>query len=388
LKDVPNQPKIWMSFGHTLKTAGQHSDAVEAYREAVKQQPHLGEAWWSLANLKTFRFTEADIAVMARETARSDISPEDRLHLDFALGKAFEDKSDYEASFGHYQKANVLRRSMLDYDADKTSEHKATLIKTLTPEFFGALGAGGSEAADPIFIVGLPRAGSTLIEQILASHSQVEGTMELPDIFSLVGRLKDEAGKPFYPDVLASLSPEKRVALGEEYLARTRIHRKLGRAFFIDKMPNNFLQIGFIAAILPKAKIIDARRNPMACGFSCFKQHFARGQGFSYDLIDIGRYYADYVALMEHFDAVLPERILRVQYEEVVGDLEGQVRRLLAYCGLDFEEQCLNFYQNDRIVRTASSEQVRMPIFQDGLEQWRHYEKWLDPLQKALHRGA
>ncbi|GAA0525120.1 putative Zn-dependent protease [Rhizomicrobium palustre] len=384
LKDVPNQPKIWMSFGHTLKTAGKRSEAETAYREAVELEPHLGEAWWSLANLKTFRFSYGDIALMQKEAERSDLSIEDRLHLDFALGKAFEDSAEYETSFKYYDRGNTLRRSMLDYDADQVSQHKDLLIQTLTQDFFAGQGAGGSDAPDPIFIVGLPRAGSTLIEQILASHSQVEGTMELPDIFSMVGRLKDAAGKPFYPEVLAALNLEERKALGEEFLARTRIHRKLGKPFFIDKMPNNFLQIGFIAQILPNAKIIDARRHPMACGFSCFKQHFARGQGFSYSLTDIGRYYADYVELMAHFDKVLPGRILRVQYEEVVEDLEGNVRRLLAYCGLPFEEACLRFYQNDRIVRTASSEQVRMPIFQDGLDQWRHFEKWLEPLRKAV----
>ncbi|MDR3528750.1 MAG: sulfotransferase [Rhizomicrobium sp.] len=384
LKDVPNQPKIWMSFGHTLKTAGKHAEAVEAYRQSVRQQPSLGEAWWSLANLKTFRFGDDDVAAMTHALARADLSAEDRLHLDFALGKAFEDRFEYETSFTHYERANALRRTMLDYDADKVSEHKDTLKRVLTEEFFASRRDGGCEASDPIFIVGLPRAGSTLVEQILASHSSIEGTMELPDIFSMVGRLKDAAAKPFYPDVLAAMTPEERRQLGEEYLARTRIHRKLGRAHFIDKMPNNFLQIGFIAQILPKAKIIDVRRHPMACGFSCFKQHFARGQGFTYSLSDIGRYYADYVELMAHYDAVLPGRIHHIQYEDLVADLESNVRRLLTYCGLAYEEDCLRFYQNDRIVRTASSEQVRMPIFSDALEHWRHYEKWLEPLRKAL----
>ena len=384
LKDVPNQPKIWMSFGHTLKTAGKQAEAVEAYRQSVRQQPSLGEAWWSLANLKTFRFGDDDVATMTHALTRAELSAEDRLHLDFALGKAFEDREEYETSFTHYERANAARRTMLDYDADKVSEHKDTLKRVLTKEFFTSHQDGGSKAPDPIFIVGLPRAGSTLVEQILASHSMVEGTMELPDIFSIVGRLKDVAGKPFYPDVLAALTPVERTQLGEEYLARTRIHRKLGRALFIDKMPNNFLQIGFIAQILPKAKIIDVRRHPMACGFSCFKQHFARGQGFTYSLSDIGRYYADYVELMAHYDAVLPGRIHHIQYEELVADLETDVRRLLDYCGLAYEENCLRFYQNDRIVRTASSEQVRMPIFSDALEHWRHYEKWLEPLRKAL----
>ncbi len=384
LKDVPNQPKIWMSFGHTLKTAGQQAEAVEAYRQSVRQQPSLGEAWWSLANLKTFRFGDSDITAMTHALADADLSAEDRLHLDFALGKAFEDRGEYETSFTHYERANALRHGMLAYDADKVSEHKDTLKRGLTADFFAGRPDGGSETPAPIFVVGLPRSGSTLVEQILASHSRIEGTMELPDIFAMVGRLKDAAAKPFYPDVLAALTPAERTTLGEEYLARTRIHRKLGRPLFIDKMPNNFLQIGFIALILPKAKIIDVRRHPMACGFSCFKQHFARGQGFTYSLSDIGRYYHDYVELMAHYDSVLPGRIHHIQYEALVADLETNVRQLLDYCGLAYEENCLRFYQNDRIVRTASSEQVRMPIFSDALEHWRHYEKWLEPLRKAL----
>ncbi len=384
LKDFPDQPKVWMSYGHTLKTAGNQAEAIEAYRKSLALQPGLGETWWSLANLKTFRFTPEDITEMRRQAERPDLAPDDYWHLNFALGKAFEDIGEYEASFVHYDKANTQRRAMLDYSADEVTKHRDLLKTVLTAEFFATRQDGGCEAPDPIFIVGLPRAGSTLVEQILASHSMVEGTMELPDIFSIVGRLHEAAGKPFYPDVIAALSPDERRQLGEEYLERTRVHRKLGRPHFIDKMPNNFLQIGFIAVILPNAKIIDVRRQPMACGFSCFKQHFARGQGFSYSLSDIGRYYADYADLMAHFDSVLPGRVLRLPYEDLVADLETNVRRLLDHCGLPYEESCLRFYQNDRIVRTASSEQVRRPIFSEGLDHWRHYEKWLDPLKKAL----
>lgn len=387
LKDFPDQPKVWMSYGHTLKTAGKQAEAIIAYRQSLALQPGLGEAWWSLANLKTFRFAPDDIEEMRRQAERTDLSPEDYWHLNFALGKAFEDAAEYDASFVHYDKANAQRRAVLDYSADEVTAHKNTLKSVLSAQFIAARGDSGCRAPDPIFIVGLPRAGSTLVEQILASHSAVEGTMELPDIFSIVGRLHDAAGKPFYPDVIAALSPEKRRQLGEEYLERTRIHRKLGRPFFIDKMPNNFLQIGFIALILPEAKIIDVRRHPMACGFSCFKQHFARGQGFSYSLSDIGRYYADYIELMDHYDLVLPGKILRLRYEDLVADLEGNVRRLLEFCGLSFEDDCLRFYQNDRMVRTASSEQVRQPIYSDGLDYWRHYEKWLEPLKSALTIG-
>jgi tetratricopeptide (TPR) repeat protein len=386
LNVVTDQPKVWMSYGHTLKTAGHRAEAEQAYRESVRLQPGLGEAWWSLANLKTFRFSDDDIAVMQGQLARTDLGDSDRFHLDFALGKAFEDRKRYKDSFLHYAAANQCRRNGIDYDANQITANKDRLKSILTAEFFAARAGQGCPKPDPIFIVGLPRSGSTLLEQILASHSQVEGTMELPDIFAMIGKLRGEQNTPFYPDVIERLTPADLQMLGEDYLERTRIHRKLGRPLFIDKMPNNFLQIGFIHLILPNAKIIDARRHPMACGFSCFKQHFARGQAFSYSLEDIGRYYADYVDLMAHFDRVLQGRIVRVQYEALVTDFEANVRQLLAACGLPFEEDCLRYYQNDRIVRTASSEQVRMPIFSEGLEQWRAYEEWLEPLKNAVSR--
>jgi predicted Zn-dependent protease len=386
LAEQPKLPKVWLSLGHTLKTAGRQTEAVEAYRESLKLAPGLGEAWWSLANLKTFRFAVEEIAAMRAQLERQDLADGERVQLSFALGKALEDRGEYALSFGQYAKANALRRAQSDYDAAAITRNRETLQRVLTEEFFRSRAQGGCLEPDPIFIVGLPRSGSTLVEQILASHSQVEGTMELPDIFAMVGR--EAAGKPFYPDAIAAFTPEKRRALGEEYLARTRVHRRLGRAFFIDKMPNNFLQTGFIALILPKAKIIDVRRDAMACGFSCFKQYFARGQEFSYSLPDIGRYYADYAALMAHFDAVLPGRVHHVQYEELVRDLEGCVRRLLAYCGLGFEEACLRFFENKRIVQTASSEQVRLPVYADALQHWRHFEPWLGPLKEALENSA
>jgi predicted Zn-dependent protease len=382
LAEQPKLPKVWLSLGHTLKTAGRQAEAVEAYRESLKLAPGLGEAWWSLANLKTFRFAAEEIAAIRMQLEHAELPEGERVQLHFALGKALEDRGDYAQSFEQYAKANGLRRAHSDYEAVAITRNKETLQHVLTEEFFRSRAQGGCEAPDPIFIVGLPRSGSTLVEQILASHSQVEGTMELPDIFAMVGR--EAAGKPFYPDAIAAFTPERRKALGEEYLARTKVHRRLGRAFFIDKLPNNFLQTGFIALILPKAKIIDVRREPMACGFSCFKQYFARGQEFSYSLSDIGRYYADYVALMAHFDAVLPGRVHHVQYEELVHDLEGSVRRLLDYCGLGFEEACLRFFENTRIVQTASSEQVRLPVYADALEHWRHFESWLAPLKDAL----
>jgi hypothetical protein len=319
--------------------------------------------------------------------AREALPDDDRLHLDYALGKAHEDAGRYAESFAHYARGAALRREQIHYDPAVMTEHVARSKAVLTADLFASRAGQGCPAPDPIFILGLPRAGSTLIEQILASHSAVEGTMELPDITSMARRLsgakstKDESA---YPEILATLDAGDLKALGEEFLERTRVQRKTGRPLFIDKMPNNFAHIGLIALMLPNAKIIDARRHPMGCCFSGFKQHFARGQNFSYGLEDIGRYYADYVALMAHFDAVLPGRVHRVIYESMIEDPEAQIRALLAYCGLPFEEACLNFHENDRAVRTASSEQVRRPIFKDAVEHWQNYESWLDPLKTAL----
>ncbi|MDE3116359.1 MAG: sulfotransferase [Pseudomonadota bacterium] len=387
LKAYPTQPKAWMSYGHALKTVGRSEDGIAAYRRSLELMPGLGESWWSLANLKTFRFTAEDIAAMQRQLARSDLSDDDRLHLDFALGKALEDGGAYDESFAHYEKANTLRCKAMGYEADETTQHVTRAIVFFTREVFAAHDGQGSQAPDPIFILGLTRSGSTLLEQILSSHSAVEGTMELPDITALAKRIggrRKKSDSSAYPEILATLPPEELRALGEEYLERTCVQRKLGRPFFIDKMPNNWLHLGLIHLILPKAKIIDARRHPLACCFSNFKQHFARGQGFTYNLNDLGRYYYDYARLMAHFDAVLPGRVYRVIYEEMVADPETEVRRLLDYCGLPFEASCLRFYENERAVRTASSEQVRRPIYQESVEQWRHYEPWLGDLKSAL----
>jgi predicted Zn-dependent protease len=386
LAEYPGQSRVWLSLGHALKTAGQTERAITAYRKAIAIEPGFGDAWWSLANLKTVRFDDADIAMMRAQLQRSDLGAEHRLHLDFALGKALEDVGDYAASFGHYAAGNAQRLKLVPYRADDTTARLRRSQKIYTREFFEARSGYGSTAPDPIFIVGLPRAGSTLIEQILSSHSMVEGTMELPEIISIVRMLRQQAegGDAPYHQVLATMDAGEMRALGEQYLERTRIHRKSGTPFFIDKMPNNFAHIGLIRLALPNAKIIDARRHPLACGFSAFKQHFARGQGFSYGLEDIGRYYRDYVELMAHFDDVLPGRIHRVFYEDMVADTEAQVRALLDYCGLPFEEACLRFFENDRPVRTASSEQVRRPIYREGVEHWKHYEPWLGPLKAAL----
>ena len=387
LAEHPRRAEVWLSYGHALKTAGHTERAIEAYRRCIAISPEFGEAYWSLANLKTFRFDEAEIAAMRSALAQADLASEHRLHFDFALGKALEDRADYAESFHHYAAGNAKRLRRTPYDADDTHARLARVRETYSAEFFRAREGGGCAAPDPIFIVGLPRAGSTLIEQILSSHSAVEGTMELPEIISITRALRrtaQEARAGAYHDALAGLGASELCALGEQYLERTRLHRKLGRPFFIDKMPNNFAHVGLIHLVLPNAKIIDARRHPLACCLSGFKQHFARGQNFSYSLEDLGRYYRDYVELMGHFDAALPGRVHRVIYEDLVDDTEHQVRRLLDYCGLPFEDACLRFFDNARPVRTASSEQVRQPIYRDGVEQWRHYEVWLDPLKAAL----
>ncbi|MHB1869273.1 MAG: tetratricopeptide repeat-containing sulfotransferase family protein [Steroidobacteraceae bacterium] len=387
LSEYPRQPKLWLSYGHALKTTGKVQEGIAAYRRALSMEPTLGEAWWSLANLKTFHFSEADVLAMRQGLARADLTGDDRLHFEFALGKALEDSAAYEESFAHYAAGNTERRRVHGYDPEDTTRLVRGTKELFTREFLAERAGAGAQAADPIFIVGLPRAGSTLIEQILASHPLVEGTMELPAIPKIARELagaereREEAG---FLETIASLTREELRALGERYLAETRPMRKTDAPLFIDKMPNNCVYVGLIHLILPNAVIIDARRHPLACCLSCYKQHFARGQWFTYALEDLGRYYRDYVALMAHFDAVLPGRVGRVFYEDLIEDTETQVRRLLAHCRLPYDARCLRFYENDRAVRTASSEQVRQPIFRDGTERWRHYEPWLGPLKSAL----
>jgi len=387
LKEYPQQPKLWMSYGHALRTTGKVPQSIAAYRRALSMEPTLGEVWWSLANLKTFHFTPADVLAMRDALARGDLSDDDRMHFEFALGKALEDAASYADSFEHYAAGNTLRRSRHGHDPQEMSRFVRRSKELLTGRFFAERAGAGAPAQDPIFIVGLPRAGSTLIEQILGSHPLVEGTMELPQLPNIARKLagpkQGEEEGPFMKR-LAALAPDELRALGEGYLAETRVMRKTEAPFFIDKMPNNFMYVGLIHLILPNAVIIDARRHPLGCCFSCYKQHFARGQWFSYGLEDLGRYYRDYVELMAHIDEVLPGRVTRVFYERVVADLETEVRRLLQACRLPFDPKCLRFHENARAVRTASSEQVRKPIFHDGVDQWRHYEPWLGPLEQAL----
>jgi predicted Zn-dependent protease len=383
----PDQARIWLSYGHALATAGRTAEGVTAYRRAIALVPTLGEAYYSLANLKTFRFDARDVQAMREHLQGRGGNEEDRIHFHFAIAKALEDSGDYAESFEHYAAANELRAARVGYEPEATSDQVTRARKLFTAEFFARRKGYGTPQADPIFIVGLPRAGSTLLEQILASHSQVEGTMELPDIMAMAAKLggkTERSQESRYPEVLAGLSAEECRALGEQYLEQTRIQRKTDKPFFIDKMPNNFQHIGLIRLALPNARIIDARRHPMACCFSGFKQNFAQGQRYTYRLRDIGRYYRDYVALMAHFDSVLPSSIHRVIYEKLIDDTEGEVRRLLEFCQLPFEPATLSFYNNERAVRTVSAQQVRRPIFRDGVDHWRRYERWLEPLRAAL----
>ncbi len=386
LAATPRAADIHLSIAHSLKTLGRREESIEAYRAAAAARPNFGDAYWSLANLKTYRFTEAEMASMRAGESAPATALIDRYHLCFALGKALEDREDYEESYCFYERGNALKRSESRYRPEVIENNTRHQIRICTREFFARREGVGAKNPDPIFILGLPRSGSTLIEQILASHSSVEGTQELADIPRIVHEFQGrdpDLMKPRYPGNLADLKPEEFLRLGERYLSDTRIYRT-GKPYFIDKMPNNFRHIGLIHLMLPNAKIIDARREPMACCFSNLKQLFARGQEFTYSTQDIARYYRTYLELMQHWDEVLSGRVLRILHEDVVDDLGGNVRRILDFCGLEFDPACVEFYKTERSVRTASSEQVRQPIFREGLDQWKHYEPWLGGLKDAL----
>ncbi len=384
LAEKPGDPEISLSLGHALKTQGLRRESEQAYQDAARFRPNFGDAYWSLANLKTYRFSDEQVAGM-REHVRSRRTPhEDRVHLCFALGKALEDRGEYAESFRCYDQGNALRRGDGGYRAETLEGTLQEQAKLCTREFFESRRGWGCPDPSPIFIVGLPRAGSTLIEQILASHSQVEGTMELADIPRLAASLDLHPSGARYPGILAQLTADECRRFGEEYLGETRFYRTLGRPYFIDKMPNNFRHLSLIQLVLPNAKIIDARREPMACCFSNFKQLFASGQQFTYGLEEIARYYRMYVEIMRHWDEALPGRVLRVQHEDVIEDLEGSVRRILDHLGLAFEPACVEFHKTERRVHTASSEQVRRPINREGVDQWRNFEPWLGPLREAL----
>ena len=381
-----NQPMVHSARGHALKTIGRTDEAIQAYRTAYTSKPDFGDAYWSLANLKTYSFTDHEITSMREQEQRDSTALTDKVHLCFALGKALEDRHEYTESFDFYQRGNALKQQQSQYDPARLEGEFESQKLLFDADFFAAHSSTGCTSPDPIFIVGLPRAGSTLLEQILASHSQVDGTMELANIIGLAHRLggrrtTKEAAR--YPAIVSELDSGQLQTFGERFIEDTRIHRQAG-AYFIDKMPNNFRHIPLIQLILPNAKIIDARREPMACCFSGFKQLFAEGQEFTYGLDSIGRYYRSYVDLMAHWDEVMPGRILRVQHEDVIDDLEGQVERILDYCGLPFEQACVDFHKTERAVRTPSSEQVRQPIFKSALQQWRNYEQFLQPLVDAV----
>ena len=378
----PASADLHVSLGHSLKAVGRKKEATESYQMAAAARPSFGDAWWSLANLKTYSFSQNEIVQMRAEEAAPGTDPVDRYHLCFALGKALEDRNEFAESWQFYERGNALKRAESRYHPDITETNTLKQVEVCTAQFFGARVGVGEPNFDPIFIVGLPRSGSTLIEQILASHSLVEGTHELSDIQRIVVEIRGLEDNR-YPAALAELAPEEFRRLGERYITDTRAYRQ-GKPFFIDKMPNNFCHIGLIHLMLPNAKIIDVRRDPMACCVSNLRQLFAKGQEFTYSIEDIARYYRTYLELMRHWDAVLPGRILRVWHEDVVEDLEGNVRRILGFCGLEFEPTCVEFYKTERSVNTASSEQVRRPIFLGGLFQWRNYEPWLGPLKDKL----
>ena len=385
---APGNVRILTNFGHSLRYGGKGEEAIDTYLQAIEADPEAGEAWWSLANMKTFRFSDEQLASMRERLEGLAKDGPDKFHLAFALGKALEDAGEYDASFAAYTTGNEIKCRFSAYDRDDTSARVDASVEQTSADWFDG---SGHESDEPIFIVGLPRAGSTLLEQILASHSMVEATAELPFIgqiaTDIAGRRK-RTDEIIYPRIIEELTDEQRAALGQQYLARARVYRK-GKPRFIDKLPNNFMHVALIKRILPNATIIDARREPMAACFANFKQLFAHGQEFTYSQADIANYYADYIKLMDHWHAILPGQVLTVRYEDVVDDLETEVRRLLDHCGLEFEEACIRYYEKDRAVRTASSEQVRQPIYRDAMKQWQNYESHLEPTRRILvERGV
>ena len=386
LNPAPEYAHLHVLLGHSLKAVGRQREAIASYRTASQARRGFGDAYWSLANLKTYRFSDDEITGMRAAIASDSLPPSDRVHLHFALGKTLESGGQYAESWTHYARGNALKRAETRYRPECVEINTRRQREICTPEFFAARAGVGIQDPSPIFIVGLPRSGSTLIEQILASHSLVEGTQELHHILRMVDELqgRSEPVDPRYPGALLDLAPEEFRKLGERYLNDSRAYRRKGVAFFIDKMPNNFRHVGLIHLMLPNAKIIDARREPMACCFGNLKQLFAGGHEFSYDQEFVARYYRTYLDLMRHWDTVLPGRVLRVLHEDVVEDLEASVRRILNFCGLEFEPTCLDFHKTVRSVSTASSEQVREPIDRGAVSQWRHYHRWLGPLEETL----
>jgi len=388
LNDDPEQPAVWIDYGHALNVTGKHDEAAAAFRKAMELIPGHGEAYWRLANLKRFRFAQADVEAMCRQIARADMRGENRSYFHFALGKALEDDRQWQEAFEHYRKANEFLRPAIAYNAADTSERVRRVKAFFTAELFARRAGAGCGSAGPIFIVGLPRSGTTLLEQILASHSAVEATGGLHAIeymaARLAGKVRQNDSGENYPEVLGALDEQELRALGEQYFKRARAYLKSDKLYFIDRMPLNFLHLGFIHLILPGARIIDARRHPLACCFSNYRQHYGPDNHFSYGMADLGRYYSDYIELMAHFDEVLPGRVHRVFYEQLVENSDREIRRLFEYLGLPFEERCLRFYENARPVQGPSAQQVRMPIYREAVDHWKHFEPWLEPLKEAL----
>lgn len=381
----PSHPGALSGLGHVLKTIGQQDEAIASYRECIRHNPSHGETWWSLANLKTFRFTDDEIATMQAQLETDSLPDEQRANFEFALGKAFEDAEDYEQAFSYYSQGNDNRRQRESYDPVQTADLHDRFIMTFSQTFLEEHSGSGDPSNAAIFIVGLPRSGSTLIEQILASHPDVEGTHELPDL----GRIARSIGlrredRSVYPEATALLGEDELRELGAEYLRRTERHRELGLPRFTDKLPNNFVHIGFLSLILPNAKVINAKRHPLDSCLGSYKQLFARGQPYTYDLYELGEFYLEYQRMIDHWHDVLPGKVLDVQYEDTVEDLETQVRRILGHCDLPWDDACMKFYETDRAVKTASSEQVRQPIYSSSVQLWRHYEHHLGPLIEVL----
>ena len=382
LKEDPKDAELYVTIGDALKTTGKSAEAIDAYRSAAATRPGFGAAYWGLANLKTYRFTDAELKLMQQHETRQATPAEDRYRLCFALGKALEDRGRFAESFEYYERGNALKKATLKYNPEVLEQNVRRRMSAYTAEFFGARRGCGCPSNAPIFIVGMPRSGSTLVEQILACHSMVDGTLELAHIPRLAQELRsgEATGNPI---VLETLAPDLARRFGERYLSDTRPYRG-GKPRFTDKMPNNFQHLDLIHLILPNARVIDVRREPIACGFAVFKQLFANGQRFAYDQEDIGRYYRMYLSVMSHWERALPGKILRVQYEDLVKDLESNVRRLLDFCGLEFEPACVEFHRSRRPVHTPSCEQVHQPIYREGLDQWRNFERWLAPLKRTL----
>ena len=370
--------------GHVLKTIGRQQEAIEAYRNCIRANPTYGETYWSLANLKTFEFEPDEVRLMTRLSVDESLADEPRVNMFLSLGKHYENEEDYDRAFEYYRRGNDLRRQNEIYDPVHTQVVHDRIIETFDRDFFDNHEGSGNPSPAPILIVGLPRSGSTLIEQILASHSQVEGTMELPDLGRMINALgRQSRGGAKYPEIVLKLDEEAIVGLGRQYLESTMRYRS-DSPHFIDKMPNNFPAVGFLQLILPNAKVINARRHPLDSCLGCYKQLFYRGQSFTYDQYELGHYYLQYQRIMDHWHDVLPGKVLDVQYEDMVADQEHQTRRLLEYCGLPWEDRCLRFYETDRPIHTASSEQVRQPIYTKAVNFWRNYEQHLGELIEIL----